>query len=263
MTTGCILYHFPGCPFSERIEILLHLKAAPALADVVIDISAPRPNWLLAKTGGATALPALETPRGTLIESGAILRFLDESLPGPRIADPDPFRHAVEEMMAALGPPLSIAGYRMIQNRDRAERVALAAAVDAGFARLDAFLDRHAVGTPFLNGRFGWAETMLAPTLKRLWFLDYYEDYAPPASLTRLHAWRDACLAHPATQGRTREEIVKLYHDYAYGYGSGRLPEGRRISSFAIAPHWSTRPMPPRDKWGAIPSDIELGLVTP
>jgi len=255
------LYHFPGCPFSERVEILLHLKDSAAIRDVIVDISAPRPAWLLEKTGGVTALPALETPHGTLFESAVILRFLDTTLPGDRIASADPYAHAIEEMLGALGPALSAAGYRMIQNRDAAQRDTCARDVDAAFARIDAFLDRHADGDTFLHQQFGWAEILLTPVFKRLWFLEYYDGYAIPADLARLHRWRDACLAHPATQDRTFEEIVKLYHDYSRGSGGGRVPEGRAVSSFAPEPHWSTRPMPPRDKWAEAPSDVTLGLV--
>lgn len=257
------LYHFPGCPFSERVEILLRLKGAPLLPDVIVDISAPRPAWLLDKTNGVTALPALETPRGVLLESAAILRFIDSSTPGRRLVNADPYAHAVEEMLAGLGPQLSGTGYRMIQNQDRALRDGLVAEMDAAFAKIDAFLRRHATGETYLFDDFGWAEIMLTPTMKRLWFLDYYEGYAPPAALDRLIRWRDACLAHPATQEHGLEEIVKLYHDYSRGFGSGKLVPGRTRSSFAPDPHWSTRPMPPREKWEGAADDVQLGLIHP
>ena len=53
------MYHIPGCPFSERVELLLDLKGlAHVMADHEIDISMARPDWLLAKTRGTTALPA-------------------------------------------------------------------------------------------------------------------------------------------------------------------------------------------------------------
>lgn len=43
------LYHIPGCLFSERVEILLELKGLHGVFDdVEIDISKPRPDWLLA-----------------------------------------------------------------------------------------------------------------------------------------------------------------------------------------------------------------------
>ena len=57
------MYHIPGCPFSERVELLLDLKGLhDIMADHEIDISKPRPDWLLRKTRGTTSLPALETP---------------------------------------------------------------------------------------------------------------------------------------------------------------------------------------------------------
>ena len=73
--------------------------------------------------------------------------------------------------------------------------------------------------------------------------------------------WRDACLAHPAAQQVSYDEIVKLYYDYAVGLGNGALAEGRTMSSFVFEPDWRDRPMPPKDKYDRIASDAELGLV--
>ena len=56
------------------------------------------------------------------------------------------------------------------------------------------------------------------------------------------------------------EEIVKLYYDYALGYGNGALPEGRQVSSIAFDPPWAERPWPPRDKYGDPATDQDLGL---
>ena len=54
---------------------------------------------------------------------------------------------------------------------------------------------------------------------------------------------------------------MKLYYDYSQGGGNGRIPEGRKVSSFTLHPTWRARPMPPRDKWGSAASDQQLGLV--
>ncbi|MEH3106670.1 MAG: glutathione S-transferase family protein [Sphingomonas fennica] len=262
-TPTLTLYHIPGCPFSERIEILLALKGMDAaLKDVEIDISKPRPDWLLAKSGGTTALPLLDVENGeTLKESMVILRYLEDRYPEPRVAAADPYDHAVEGMLCATDGAFSGAGYRMILNRDPARRDELKAEVDAQYARLDTFLKRYATGRDYLFDRFGWAEVAFTPMFKRLWFLDYYEGYAIPAHLDRVIRWRDACVAHPAAQHRSHEELIKLYYDYSQGGGNGRLPEGRRISSFTPDSDWRTRPMPPRDKWGTPASDADLGLV--
>ena len=56
----------------------------------------------------------------------------------------------------------------------------------------------------------------------------------------RVRVWREACLAHSAAQQVSREEIVKLYFDYALGAGNGALPAGRSVSSFVFEPHWRT-----------------------
>jgi glutathione S-transferase len=260
--TALTIYHFPGCPFSERVEIMLALKGL-ALNDVEIDISQPRPDWLLAKSGGTTALPLLDIENGeTLKESMVILRYLEDRYPEPAVRLPEPYAHAVEGMLAELSGAFSGAGYRMILNRDATQREQLKAAVDAEYARLDTFLRRYSSAADFLfAGRFGWAEVALTPMFKRLWFLEYYEDYAVPAALSRVLAWREACVTHPATQHRSHEELMKLYYDYSQGGGNGRIPEGRAISSFSPACDWRTRPMPPRDKWGHAATDAELGLV--
>ncbi|MBL8549668.1 MAG: glutathione S-transferase family protein [Hyphomonadaceae bacterium] len=254
------IYHIPGCPFSERVEILLALKGIH-LNDVEIDISKPRPDWLLEKTRGSTALPAMDVPEGTLKESMIILRYLEDRFPERPVAQKDPYKHAVESLLAQMSGDFSGAGYRMILNRDVSKREELRAGVDAQFAALDAFLKDYAPKGDFLFKEFGWAEAAMTPMFKRLWFIDYYEDYKIPAKLKRVARWREACTAHPAAQGRSWEEIITLYYDYAQGAGNGRIPEGRKVSSFTLDPHWSKRPLPPKDKWGKAASDVELGLV--
>jgi len=56
-------------------------------------------------------------------------------------------------------------------------------------------------------------------------------------------------VAHPAAQQVTKEEIVKVYYDYARGAGNGALLPGRDRSSFVFEPPWSSRPWPPKDKY--------------
>jgi glutathione S-transferase len=96
----------------------------------------------------------------------------------------------------------------------------------------------------------------------RFWFLEYYEDFYLPEGneYARVRRWRDASLSQPAAQQVTKEQIVKLYYDYAKGAGNGALFPGRAQSSFVFAPDWRTRPWPPRDKYGHSATDAELGL---
>ncbi|MXO64413.1 glutathione S-transferase family protein [Altererythrobacter endophyticus] len=258
------MYHIPGCPFSERVELMLDLKGCgDALDDFQIDISKPRPDWLLQRTRGTTALPALELENGeTLKESLVIMRYFDERFPAERLAHSDPYKHAVEGMLCASDMAFTGAGYRMILNRERDKRDELIANMDEQWLKLDEFLSYYAPDRDWLWEDFGWAEVAFTPMFKRLWFLEYYEDYAPPAEAKRALRWREACTNHEVAQRHhTYEELIKLYYDYSQGGGNGKIPEGRKVSSFTIDIPWQDRPMPPRDKWGHSASDEELGLA--
>ena len=260
-----IVYHIPVCPFSQRLEILLALRGQEDAVEFrVVDITKPRDPALLEKTRGTTALPVLETPDGTILkESLVILRFLDEVLDGPKLRRTDPSEHAIESMLIAKEGPFTMAGYLYVMNQDRARRDEFNNKLLALYREIDAFLAFYNPQGPWLFDEFGLAEAVFTPMFKRFWFLDYFEDFALPdsAEYARVRAWHDACMAHPATQQVTKEEIVKLYYDYALGAGNGALPEGRSVSSFAFTPEWQSRPWPPRDKYGPSASDAELGLA--
>ena len=262
-----IVYHIPVCPFCQRLEILLALKGRRKEVDFrVIDITKPRPGWLLAKTKGTTALPILELPDGRILkESLVILRYLEDLYPDPPVAKRDPYRRAVENMLTRMEGDFVTQGYTFVMNQDPARRESLRDGMLRQYARLDAFLCEHAPDGIFLFEDFGWAETVFTPFFMRFWFLEYYEDFELPAdaAYARVRRWRDAALAHPAAQQVTKEEIVKVYYDYAKGAGNGALLPGRSRSSFAFEPGWRTRPWPVKDKFGHAASDAELGLMVP
>lgn len=244
------IYHIPACPFSQRLEVLLALKGARHLAQFsVVDITKPRPAYVTALTGGSSALPVMRTDRGPLRESLVLLRYFEATLPFPRTARADAYERGIEDMFIALEGTFTAAGYRLVMNQDAGEREALTSAMDAQFAKLEDFLVDHNPDGTFLFDRFGLAECVFAPILQRFWFLDYYEQYSL-AAFPRVRRWRDACLAHPAAQQVTYNQIVRLYYDYAKGAGNGALPEARTRSSFTFDSDWRTRPMPPRDKYG-------------
>ncbi|TFY97341.1 glutathione S-transferase family protein [Ramlibacter rhizophilus] len=265
MSVGMTMHHIPVCPFSQRVEILLALKeATSAVQFEVVDITRPRSPELLAKTRGTTALPVLEFADGRILkESLVIMQYLEDVLPGRPVAQPDPWRRAVENMLVRMEGDFVNAGYTLVMNQDPSRRDALHERMLAQFAKLDAFLREHAPEGPFLFEEFGWAEAVFTPMFMRFWFLSYYEDFELPqdGAYDRVCAWRQACLAHPAAQQVTREEIVKLYYDYAQGAGNGALLPGRERSSFVFEPHWRERPWPPKDKYRGTASDAALGLV--
>ncbi len=257
------IYHIPVCPFSQRVEILLELKGLRGAVDFsVVDITKPRDPALLAKTRGTTALPVLELEDGRILkESLVILRYIEDRFPDPPVAQADAYARAVENMLIAMEGPFVNAGYSFVMNQDAGRRQAFVETMDAQYAKLEDFLNWQSPDGTYLFGEFGLAETVFTPMFMRFWFLDYYEGYDIPQSLKRVRRWRDACIAHPAAQQVSREEIVKLYYDYALGKGNGALPEGRSRSSFVFEPHWKTRPWPPRNKWGPAASDRALGLL--
>lgn len=264
-TTRPIVYHIPVCPFSQRLEILLELKGLTgAVPFHVVDITEPRPDWLLAKLRGGTALPALETAQGRVLkESLVLLRYLDETFPDRPIARPSAEERAVENMMIALEGPFGAAGYRFLLNQDLEQRAAMRDAMLQQYKRLDELLRHDASGDTWLFDGFGLAEAVFTPLFMRFWCLEYYEGFELPsaAEFARVNRWRDACLAHPAAGQVTYEQIIKLYYDYALGVGNGALAPGRARSSFVFDPDWRERPMPPRDKYAHPATDAELGLL--
>ncbi|SDK55020.1 glutathione S-transferase family protein [Aliiruegeria lutimaris] len=265
MTARPIVYHIPVCPFSQRLEILLALRGQrDAVEFRVVDVTRPRAPELLAKTRGSTALPMLEMPDGRILkESLVILRFLDEAIAGAPLRRSDPFEHAVESMLIALEGAFTMAGYLYVMNQDRALRAQHNEKLLALYRDINGFLMEHRPEGPYLFDAFGLAEAVFTPIFKRFWFLDYYEDFALPegAEYDRVRAWKTACMSHPATGQVTREEIVKLYYDYALGAGNGALVDGRSVSSFTFEPCWRTRPWPPSDKYAGTLPDDALGLV--
>lgn len=263
-TTDLIVHHIPVCPFSQRLEILLALKGRrEEVAFRVVDITRPRPELLLQKMRGTTALPILEIADGRIIkESLVILQYLDDVYADRPIGQRDPYRRAVENMLTRVEAEFCTQGYVWVMNQASERRDALREGMLKQYQRLNDFLLEHAPSGPFLFEEFGWAEAVFTPFFRRFWFLEYYEGFELPADerYARVSQWIDACVAHPAAQQVTKEEIVKLYYDYAKGAGNGALLPGRHQSSFTFEPDWRVRPWPPKNKYEHCATDEELGL---
>jgi len=258
------VFHIPVCPFCQRLEILLSLKGRRSDVNFrVIDVTRPRPDWLLAKTRGTTALPIMESADGRIIkESLVILQYLEDLYPEPAVAQRDPYRRAVENMLTRMEAEFCTQGYAFVMNQGLERRDVLREGMLRQYARLNDFLMEYAPSGLFLYEAFGWAETVFTPLFMRFWFLEYYEDFQLPKGdqYARVREWRDASISHPAARQVTKDQIVKLYYDYAKGAGNGALLPGRRRSSFAFEPDWRVRPWPPKNKYEHSATDEELGL---
>lgn len=260
------MHHIPICPFSQRLEILLALKGlTDAIRFEVVDITVPRSGHILSLTGGSTALPVMELADGrALKESLVLMEYVEDRFPDPPVRRSDPYERAIEHLMVTMEGPFTGSGYKLVMNPDRSKRDALVDDYLAAHRKLDDFLRAHSTGDgPWLFDRFGWAEAVYTPFLRRFAFVPYYEgvDLPDTAEFERVRTWRAACLAHLAAQQVTDEAVIKLYYDYARNAGNGALPEGRSVSSFTFEPDWRDRPMPPKDKYGPGATDVALGLV--
>lgn len=263
--TDFTLHHIPVCPFSQRLEIQLTLKGLhDKVRFSVVDITQPRPTELQALMRNTTSLPVLVFEDGRILkESLVIMNFFEAIYPHPPVAQQDPWRRAIENLMVTMEGAFVTAGYAMVMNQDPGKRDAMRENMLKQYARLNDFLMEHSPQGTWLFDDFGWAEAVFTPMFMRFWFLAYYEDFDLPEGdgYARVKRWRDACLSHTAAQQVTKDQIVKLYYDYARGAGNGAILPGRAKSSFVFEPDWRRRPWPPKDKYGAGATDAELGLV--
>ncbi|MCO4747426.1 MAG: glutathione S-transferase family protein [Proteobacteria bacterium] len=258
------VFHIPVCPFCQRLEILVALKGVSSQVHFeVVDITKPRDPHLLTLTGGTTSLPVMELDGGrSLKESLVLLDFLEHRFPETRIRRTDPYERGIEGLLVTLADGMMVAGYRLVMNQDLDQRDARVEAWTASLLAIDAFLTKHGQET-WLFDEFGWAELAFTPFFQRFAFLDYYEGFSVPEGpdFDRVRRWWAACVAHPAAQQTSDEEVIKSYYDYARGKGNGALPEGRTRSSFVFEPSWRDRPWPPKDKYKTHATDAELGLL--
>ena len=149
---------------SYRTRIALHLKGV-AYATRAVDLRSGEqraPDYLALAPQGL--VPALETPEGVLIQSPAILEWLEETHPDPRLLPPGAADRAVVRAMAALIGcdihPLGNLRVLRVLKRDLGASDEQLSAWEArwigdGFAALETLIGRH-------GGDFSYGN---APTL--------------------------------------------------------------------------------------------------
>ena len=246
------IYSIAVCPFAQRTRMLLALKGVPF--DLTeIDITRPRPDWFL-EMNPTGQVPVIRFRGQVLNESSVINEFLEEVFPTPRLMPFRPYERAqtrilVDRLNTAFVPAM----YKLLMNQDPARHGELTEAALESWRWLDAFLRRHATSRQWLWHGFGLAEISAAPFFQRYCLLAHYRGFALPetAEFDRVRAWRDAALAQPLVQdtGMPDADFIKLYEDYALGYGNGAVPEGRARSSFDPAVPLEDRPLPAPPAW--------------
>jgi maleylpyruvate isomerase len=143
---------------SYRVRIALNLKGAPyeqATYDLRTDAHKDLGYLSLAPHG---LVPALESDDGVILESPAILEWLEERFPQPRLLPEDAFARAAVRAMAGLigcdiHPLNNLRVLRALRSEFEAKPEAverwIARWVGDGFAALEVLVARHGQGFAF------------------------------------------------------------------------------------------------------------------
>jgi glutathione S-transferase len=246
------LYSIAVCPFAQRTRILLALKGVPFRL-TEIDITVPRPDWFLAMNP-LGQVPVIRHQGRVLNESSVINEYLEEVFPEPRVFPEDAYQRAqsrilIDKVNQALVPAM----YGLLLNQDPARHAALAEKALEAWRWLDAFLRRHNPDGTWLWEEFGMADLSTAPFFQRWCLNAHFRRVEPPDTpdYARVRRWRDAMLAHPLVvgTGMPDADFIRLYADYALGFGNGAVPPGHAHSSFDLRIPLASRPMPAPPAW--------------
>lgn len=246
------VYSIAVCPFAQRTRMVLTLKGVPFRL-TEIDITKPRPDWFLA-LNPLGQVPVIRHRGRVLNESSVINEYLEDVFPSPRLFPEDPFWRAqsrilIDQLNQSFVPLM----YTLLMNQDPVRHAELTGKALASWRWLDAFLMRHNPDGVFFHDAFGMADLSAAPFFQRYCLNTHFRAFALPeeAGYARVRRWREALLSHPlvVATGMPDEDFIKLYADYALGFGNGAVPPGHSHSSFDFVVPLAARPMPPRPAW--------------
>ncbi|WP_373049310.1 glutathione S-transferase family protein [Vulgatibacter sp.] len=259
MSAPLTVYSCYFCPFAQRTRIQVALKEIPHEL-VEIDLSKPRPAWFLEKNP-LGKVPAIEHDGQVIYESSIIGEYLEEAYAQRPLLPADPLRRAQARLLIAIGNERFVpAMYRLLMEQEASRHEELRENALASWREIDAFLRKMNPAGSWLfdDVGFGLVEASFAGFFQRYCLNEHFRWFSLPgdAAYERVRRWRDAILAHPVIgqTGVSDDDFIKLYADYAQGYGNAQLPPGAERSSFDLAVPLHERPMPPRGPAPASPA---------
>ena len=229
------------CPFAQRAWIALEAKGVEyeyvectlyehnAATKVALPLETKRrlnPGFVEVSPIGL--VPALIHPEAgaDAHESLTVVEYVDGAFPGAPLLPTDPGTRAhVRASVAFFDDKIRPQFYKVLMAQDAAAQAAAAAALVESWTALAARFCSLDEGPFFLGAQLGFFECAAVPWFIRLEpVLGHYRGVAvpPPGAdpqWDRLHAWHDACIAHPAVAATLadRERLIGNYSGYASG----------------------------------------------
>jgi glutathione S-transferase len=182
------LWHAWACPYCMRVRAALAEKGVPYRGREV-DLASKPPE--LFRVNGKGGVPVLVDGEATVVESLAILEYLDARWPEPPLfpasAGRDGVRDVYERVNALFAPHLP-----KIARGTPEERVLGLGAVRRSMEELDA----EVADSGYLLGEFSAADLALASFMAKL-----PPDWRPsPLGLERLARWERMAMSRPAVR---------------------------------------------------------------
>ncbi|MFO1056525.1 MAG: glutathione S-transferase family protein [Dongiaceae bacterium] len=210
------LVSFKGCPWVQRVAIVLREKAIPfTFRHIEAD---SRPGWFAALSPH-NKVPVLRIDeRVALFESGAIAEYLDETA-APRLHPEDPVARAVNRAWIEYLPTFVDLASGHAYAKTEAEYEAAAARVPLPLQRLEQAIERQG-GGPFFNGPgYSLVDAAYAPFLQRHLFLERIRPLGHIDRFPRVRAWAAAIAARPSTHSFPPAEYEAMYRAMVKGRG--------------------------------------------
>ncbi len=182
------------CPYVQRIAIALVEKRVEHERRVV-DL-ANKPQWFL-DISPLGRTPVLQVGEAALFESGAILEYLEETMPNP-LHPTDPVVRAHHRAWIGFGSEClnEIAGFYSAPDMQTLN--VKAAALHARFSVMESQLGP---GPWFEGMRFSLVDAVFAPVFRYFDTFDQIDDFGVFDGLTGTLAWRRALATRDSVRG--------------------------------------------------------------